>query len=83
MIKWNGPGVLYHKGRKFKAGDIIPAGILSVDRLSEFAHNKKVKVDAPVELKPEIEVIQKRDRKSKAELEEEELQRMIDEEAGQ
>ena len=54
MITWQGPGVLYHKGRKFKAGDVIPAGILSADRVSEFAHAKKLKVDKPVELKPEI-----------------------------
>lgn len=47
MITWQGPGVLYHKGRKFKAGEIIPAGILSADRVSEFAHAKKLKVDKP------------------------------------
>ena len=47
MITWQGPGVLYHKGRKFKAGDVIPAGILSADRVSEFAHAKKLKVDKP------------------------------------
>lgn len=47
MITWQGPGILYHKGRKFKAGDSIPAGILSVDRVSEFAHAKKIKVDKP------------------------------------
>lgn len=78
MIIWQGPGVLYHKGRKFKAGDSIPAGILSVDRVSEFAHAKKIKVDTPVELKPEI--ITKPKRKSKAEEEEEELARLIAEE---
>ena len=54
MITWQGPGILYHKGRKFKAGDSIPAGILSVDRVSEFAHAKKIKVDKPVELNTEI-----------------------------
>lgn len=54
MITWQGPGILYHKGRKFKAGDVIPAGILSVDRVSEFAHAKKIKVDKPVELNTEI-----------------------------
>ena len=78
MIKWNGPGILYHKGRKFKAGDSIPAGILSVDRVSEFAHAKKIKVDNPIELKPEI--ITKPNRKSKAEEDEEELARLISEE---
>jgi len=71
MITWQGPGVLYHKGRKFKAGDVIPAGILSADRVSEFAHAKKLKVDIPVELKPEIEIMSKRGRKSKVETEEE------------
>ena len=49
MITWQGPGTLYHKGRTFKAGDVIPAGILSVDRVSQFAHAKKIKVDKPVE----------------------------------
>ena len=47
MIIWQGPGTLYHKGRTFKAGDVIPAGILSVDRVSQFAHAKKIKVDKP------------------------------------
>lgn len=77
MIIWQGPGTLYHKGRTFKAGDTIPAGILSADRVSEFAHKGKLKVDEPKELKPEIEV--KRGRKSKAELEDEELARLIEE----
>ena len=54
MIIWQGPGTLYHKGRTFKAGDTIPAGILSADRVSEFAHKGKLKVDGPKELKPEI-----------------------------
>jgi len=71
MITWQGPGVLYHKGRKFKAGDVIPAGILSADRVSEFAYAKKVKVENTVELKSEIEIMSKRGRKSKIETEEE------------
>ena len=79
MITWQGPGVLYHKGRKFKAGDVIPAGILSSDRISEFAHKGKLKVDEVKEFKSEVEVKPKK--KSKAELEEEELLKMIEEEA--
>ena len=79
MIIWQGPGTLYHKGRTFKAGDTIPAGILSADRVSEFAHKGKLKVDDPKELKPEVEIKPKK--KSKAELEEEELLKMIEEEA--
>lgn len=77
MIKWNGPGVLYHKGRKFKAGDTIPAGILSPDRLSEFVHSGKIKVDEVKELKPEIKP-EKIVKKSKAEIEEDELLKAIE-----
>ena len=83
MIKWNGPGVLYHKGRKFKAGDTIPAGILSPDRLSEFVHSGKIKVDEtikPKELKPVYVEPEKPKKKSKAEIEEEELLKAIEEE---
>ena len=79
MITWQGPGTLYHKGRTFKAGDTIPAGILSADRISEFAHKGKLKVDEVKEFKPEVEVKPKK--KSKAKLEEEELLKMIEEEA--
>lgn len=85
MIKWNGPGVLYHKGRKFKAGAEIPAGILSPDRLSEFVHSGKVKVEEtvkPKELKPVYIEPEKPKKKSKAELDEEELARLIEEEEG-
>lgn len=42
MITWQGPGVLYHKGRKFKAGDVIPAGILPASRLESFKADNKV-----------------------------------------
>lgn len=82
MIKWNGPGVLYHKGRKFKAGAEIPAGILSPDRLSEFVHSGKIKVDEVKELKPVYVEPEKPKKKSKAELDEEELSRLIEEEEG-
>ena len=78
MITWQGPGTLYHKGRTFKAGDTIPAGILSADRISEFAHKGKLKADEVKEFKPEVEVKPKK--KSKAKLEEEELARLIAEE---
>ena len=79
MITWQGPGTLYHKGRTFKAGDTIPAGILSADRVSEFAQKGKLKADEVKEFKPEVEVKPKK--KSKAKLEEEELLKMIEEEA--
>ena len=96
MIKWQGPGVLYHKGRKFKAGAEIPAGILSPDRLSEFVHSGKVKVSEikmestpynkikldHTEIKPIYVEPEKPKRKSKAEIEEEELLKMIEEEEG-
>ena len=50
MITWQGPGVLYHKGRKFKAGDVIPAGILPESRIATLKKEKKsgggeIKVD--------------------------------------
>lgn len=82
MIKWNGPGVLYHKGRKFKAGDTIPAGILSPDRLSEFVHSGKIKVEEtvkPKELKPVyVEPEKIKPKKSKSEIEEDELLKAIE-----
>lgn len=79
MIKWNGPGVLYHKGRKFKAGDTIPAGILSPDRLSEFVHSGKAKVDEVKELKPVYVKPEKiKPKKSKSEIEEDELLKAIE-----
>lgn len=84
MIKWNGPGVLYHKGRKFKAGDTIPAGILSPDRLSEFVHSGKVKVndftDKPVQTEQVYEngVKKLKPKKSKSEIEEDELLKAIE-----
>ena len=34
--------VLYHKGRKFKAGDVIPAGIIPASRLESFKADNKV-----------------------------------------
>ena len=79
MIIWQGPGVLYHKGRKFKAGDVIPAGILSPDRLSEFVHSGKVKVDEVKELKPVyVEPKKLKPKKSKSEIEEDELLKAIE-----
>ena len=44
MITWQGPGVLYHKGRKFKAGDVIPAGILPASRIESFKKDGKIVV---------------------------------------
>jgi hypothetical protein len=79
MIIWQGPGVLYHKGRKFKAGDVIPAGILSPDRLSEFVHSGKVKVDEVKELKPVYVKPEKiKPKKNKSEIEEDELLKAIE-----
>lgn len=92
--------VLYHKGRTFKAGDTIPAGILPDSRIESFVKQKKIvegeiKVDKtikqttlfnnPIESKviQHEEVIEdkpKKSRKSKAELEEEELEKLIAEE---
>jgi hypothetical protein len=96
--------VLYHSKRMFKAGDVIPAGIIPSSRIETLKKEKKIaigetKVDNSVKTvklfdnEIEAKVIQheapvqfeeksKRGRKSKAELEEEELQRMIDEESG-
>jgi len=44
MITWQGPGVLYHKGRKFKAGDVIPADILPASRIESFKKDGKIVV---------------------------------------
>jgi len=92
--------VLYHNKRVFKAGDVIPAGILPESRIATLKKEKKIvvgeiKVDKSIKQAKifnadvQAQVIQheekeidkpKRGRKSKAELEEEELARLIAEE---
>ena len=92
--------VLYHNKRVFKAGDVIPAGILPDSRIATLKKEKKIvvgeiKVDKSIKQTKifnadvQAQVIQheekeidkpKRGRKSKAELEEEELARLIAEE---
>jgi hypothetical protein len=39
---------LIKAGRKFKAGDIIPAGILSVERIDEFVDAGKILLGDPI-----------------------------------
>lgn len=90
--------VLYFNKRKFKAGDVIPAGILSQNRIDSLLSDKKIKIESAPYLKIDMskpssiivgkaesksKTIEKPVKKSKQELEDEELQKMIDEESNQ
>jgi len=53
MIKWTDKkSVLMYKGKIFKAGDAIPAGILSDNQIADFKSLKKIKVDEPAKPEP-------------------------------
>lgn len=86
LITWiDKKSVLYFNKRKFKAGDSIPAGVLTQNRIDMLLADKKISVKVidtkDVEsVKTEVKPV-KTKFKSKAELEDEELQKLIDEEA--
>jgi hypothetical protein len=60
MIKWTDKkSVLMYKGKIFKAGDAIPAGILSDNQIADFKSLKKIKVDEPAKPEPKpVKVIE-------------------------
>jgi hypothetical protein len=60
MIKWTDKkSVLMYKGKIFKAGDAIPAGILSENQTADFKSLKKIKVDEPAKPEPKpVKVIE-------------------------
>lgn len=85
VITWiDKKSVLYSNKRRFKAGDSIPAGILSQNRIDSLLIDKKIKIDAvkkvePVkiqEVKPEIKKPYEK-KKSAQEIEDDELAEMF------
>jgi len=92
IITWNDKKSVFGTGKKsYRFGDTIPAGLLGEFRIEELKKSGKIKVKGeavviqkqesvkPVVI-PEIKKVEPVKKKSKAEIEEEELERLIAEE---
>ena len=59
MITWiDKRSILLDRGKRYRAGDVIPAGVLAPDRITQLVTDKKIRVNAPRASQPEPVVVE-------------------------